>query len=1433
MRRWHSLCLIFIFCFGAAAAEATSRVDELEQLIAQEQWDAAAQLANELASRSDAPPIIRVHGAFALFQKGYAHSALSVLKKISLEDWKRIPHGQDRLSEIVLLFQKKVPMAWLPARIDQISGDDDGIRFAKGRSAFEAKNWDLAISQLNSVSHGSRYYTQAAYLLASIATTQGRYDEAIQQFSRIFDSSMLSKSSEFWQDVGAERTRMWGSHLRVEFSSQGLEDAAQVGELGVLGLARTYYAKGDYLSAGNNYNKVSPQSKHYPRSVLEKTWALLSRNLHEEAQKSAADLASQRGVFEALEARALRALVLVDAGKTSESRTELDAFQHEYNEAYAKISDWMKNHDFEFLPTFLKSETAQDGRMKALERYEASWKKEIDALSRENQRSFPVYSKLFNELLPAQKQIQSARGSLVQELVARRKGDLTRVWIRSKLVRAESYLEDRERLREKFKELPEEARTKNMADHDLQMFELLRSAVQEIDEVSPKIEVRNLPLEFRQSELLWELGSSAGIMFISTRDAKYEKLADQYRNRALSIAKSIADHDSGFKFHARSVFFSGYMMSDLGRWDESERALEKFVTKYPEDENAPDAYRMLGDTQFDKNKFAEAQKYYEKILRFPQSSVAGYALYKIGWCAYNLKAFAKALLALEKSYIWARDHSETGSLSLSREAKSDLITIYAELGDASKGWQYFQQISPVDTQEWISLLAEELDKNGQYEKSAILYEALLNRDSSPASQVRYRAAILKGAYHLRQWPRVLAIAEEIRTRNSEFTSAIQKKDEGAVFSESALKNALVGLQMEGRKAHSAEAIDQAIRLGDIYLQLFSGWENIEESFYLHSAYLLENGKMEAAAVAFKKYWELFSPKLAEPRKENALRLYLNALQTLEDANKTAAPQISEATQRMLTLSDEYAQNYPVSQYRRQIRFLKSTILLKYGKVDEALPLTQELFLVQPMDEIGKKCFKNLRVAYYDKKMWGTAYDWASSLLTRKEPAIQVYFDDLRTIREESAFLRAESIPAPKEAAEVFLKIAADPEMKRLHEKALYQAFQKLNQQGDKIRALEVADQIEKDHSQFEGLREISGIRSAFYQEAGDYRRSLVYLEQLIQNPPKELDPAVLTQAKANAALVVEALAERKKIQKKTLIEPEIWGKLMKAKTAFEKSPLPKKGSMAEKIRKGAEELEKVTQPLIDYSSNPEAPTYFAMEAYCALPFLYQQFAAAVLDFNQMELLDSVVKPLRNQAQEFSSQCIQKGTELGHHGPNFEKALSTWGWKADAQQAGVIEKIIQYLDKKLGWLDSVGDLAPEDQILKQHHSSKSDENSWYTLGVIRFQKNEIGLARLTWVDAYALAKKNQWKTGRLMNALAVIEDISGEPEVRLESLYEQAIAQGSVMARFNLAKIHFKAGRLESGAVLLKQAIELGGPAHEHAQLEPWVKEVMQWFAPKK
>ena len=143
----------------------------------------------------------------------------------------------------------------------------------------------------------------------------------------------------------------------------------------------------------------------------------------------------------------------------------------------------------------------------------------------------------------------------------------------------------------------------------------------------------------------------------------------------------------------------------------------QLIKNYPNSNVAGNAYASIADFYFDKNDYNNAKENYTKAMRYKRSSRYLWAVFKLGWCNYNLGQYGTALKYWKLLVTEARKGGKQG-LQLKDEALRDMVYAFAELKDVEGAISYYrsnggtQFIGP-----FLTLLATILADQGNYQQA--------------------------------------------------------------------------------------------------------------------------------------------------------------------------------------------------------------------------------------------------------------------------------------------------------------------------------------------------------------------------------------------------------------------------------------------------------------------------------------------------------------------------------------------------------------------------------------------------------------------------------------------------------------------------------------------------------------------------------------------
>ena len=99
----------------------------------------------------------------------------------------------------------------------------------------------------------------------------------------------------------------------------------------------------------------------------------------------------------------------------------------------------------------------------------------------------------------------------------------------------------------------------------------------------------------------------------------------------------------------KSAYDAAFNALKDGRYAESARLFQAFITQFPNDELTPNAYYWLGESYYVTQNYPVSLDTFRKLLaQFPNSTKAPDALLKVGYCQYEMKQWDQAQATLNQ-----------------------------------------------------------------------------------------------------------------------------------------------------------------------------------------------------------------------------------------------------------------------------------------------------------------------------------------------------------------------------------------------------------------------------------------------------------------------------------------------------------------------------------------------------------------------------------------------------------------------------------------------------------------------------------------------------------------------------------------------------------------------------------------------------------------
>jgi len=164
-----------------------------------------------------------------------------------------------------------------------------------------------------------------------------------------------------------------------------------------------------------------------------------------------------------------------------------------------------------------------------------------------------------------------------------------------------------------------------------------------------------------------------------------------YTKKSIENYRNILQNYPNYPRVAEALFFLAFMLNDVGQEKEALDMYNKLVRTYPESPFVPDSWNAIGEYYFNNNNAFKALQAYKKAAEFPKSRIYTFALYKMGWCYYNVGEYDTAIDTM-KDLLTETDRRERdgeGGISLRDEALRDLVIFFSEKDDLQAAKEFF------------------------------------------------------------------------------------------------------------------------------------------------------------------------------------------------------------------------------------------------------------------------------------------------------------------------------------------------------------------------------------------------------------------------------------------------------------------------------------------------------------------------------------------------------------------------------------------------------------------------------------------------------------------------------------------------------------------------------------------------------------------------
>ncbi len=515
-----------------------------------------------------------------------------------------------------------------------------------------------------------------------------------------------------------------------------------------------------------------------------------------------------------------------------------------------------------------------------------------------------------------------------------------------------------------------------------------------------------------------------------------EKTSRDSRNEMLSLYREIIKYFPDYKQIDKVQYYLAFNLAEMGFAGEAYEHYSGIVREHSNSQYLADAFLGMAEYTFTiEEDMPLALQQYQKVVSIdPKSSAASFAMYKMGWCYFNLGEPKKALAQFElviKEADAAGASQRRGDMR--KEALKDLVKAYSMWTDArpANARKYFSKFVKTDAElnELMERLARLYAEDGQTSNSNFVYNELIANSPGKFDIVRYQHEIMLNV-ETENDPQ--SLATELNRTVRLFVKARDEKYEGATAEK--VKTEYDKLEEYARETgkwyHQTYQTTKnplyyslAFEIYKAYLESFPEAKDNYEIMYYYADMAFFRKNYAIAAQSYERVLDINEKgEFSKEAAHGAVLAYHELIKSADDDSCPPAPElaadappapIAECRLKFIAASKRFSKIDTSEEYAINSKYEAAKIYYDYNHLDEAAPLFKEITQENPKHSLAIYS-ANLLLDIYNMKqdyegMWEAIKELKANndLMNNPDPATPELVALLNGSEEHLAFKMCE------------------------------------------------------------------------------------------------------------------------------------------------------------------------------------------------------------------------------------------------------------------------------------------------------------------------------------------------------------------------------------------------------------------------------------------
>lgn len=621
---------------------------------------------------------------------------------------------------------------------------------------------------------------------------------------------------------------------------------------------------------------------------------------------------------------------------------------------------------------------------------------------------------------------------------------------------------------------------------------------------------------------------------------------------ALNYYKQILKEFPSYERIDQVMYYLGYGLIRAGKEKEGASYYSRLIKGYPSSKYLPDAYLAVAEYYFKNDLLFAARTNYQECLKYKDSPVYNYALYKLGWVYYNLKEWRLAIDTF-KAVIegLGSDTTEQKKIEFRRQAMNDLVVVMAEVPD---GWievrDYFTRLGG-DKLAWEKLkkLVEKFVSDDKNEEVITVIRYFLSKKPNDPGAVVWYQSMADATRRMNDKPGLERMLREIVEFFAEkgtwavvnrANEAIFRKSQ--VFAEDSLDFVATGYHQRAQKTNDRAAYLQASKDYELFLERFAKSDKAYKiRFFLAEIYFFELQEWEKAANAYLAvvkvnpkgeyvedaaygsvlaFQQLMDPERARSqrvRKGKPGKMKIKEARLITDAERELKPTpLNKWESRFIEACDAFRVWLPKSDHTPEVLFYAAEVLREHDMLAEAIPRLETIVEHHAKHKYAGHAANSIFGAASLLKKWDLVEKWARHLIGKRNFTVKKKAD-LQKVIAIALSQQADDLQRENrfdEAAQKMVDLQNEFPKHELAPKALFNAAA-IYERGKKTdRALELYNKLIRAYPEHEVTPQAVFVVGAIHEARTEFEKAADTFESLKRFPTHSLTPDAIYNAGA-------------------------------------------------------------------------------------------------------------------------------------------------------------------------------------------------------------------------------------------------------------------------------------------------------------------------------